>query len=99
MNYILNNVEIYSFIIFLAWGIGYQWNPVVALAKVGDVIEWSWTTPSWIYSFTHRIEQTKNETATEPAVDGFVSGQVGTANGKFKTEKLFLLLITTYVFL
>ncbi|CAG2205079.1 unnamed protein product [Mytilus edulis] len=66
------------------WGIGYQWNPVVALAKVGDILEWSWTTPSWIYSFTHRIEQTKNETATEPAVDGFVSGQVGTANGGFQ---------------
>ena len=55
---------------------------MVAEAKVWDIIEWTWTTPSWIYTFTHRVEQTKNETSTEAAADGFTSGQTGTANGK-----------------
>ena len=54
----------------------------MAQANVGDIVEWTWTTPSWILSFTHRVEQTLNETATEPAVDGFISSKTGTANGE-----------------
>lgn len=75
-----------------AWGIGYQWNPLVAQANVGDIVEWTWTTPSWILSFTHRVEQTLNETATEPAVDGFISSKTGTANGEIYLLFLCFLL-------
>ncbi|XP_052063691.1 fibrocystin-L-like [Mytilus californianus] len=68
------------------WGIGYQWNPLVGYLEAGDIVEWTWTSQPWILTFTHRIEQTKSESSTDRASDGFISSTKGTYNGMFRYQ-------------
>lgn len=81
------SISFYTFSFFfyvyktLDWGIGYQWNPLTAYAEAGDIFEWTWTSQPWILTFTHRIEQTKSESSTDRATDGFISSTKGTFNG------------------
>jgi len=55
------------------FGIGFEWDPHVAIATVGDVIQWTWTTPSYFQDFRPNVVQIFNASTVERPFDGFIS--------------------------
>ncbi|XP_052063080.1 fibrocystin-L-like [Mytilus californianus] len=75
-------VEITNQGIHKVHGKGYAWTPKNANVKVGDTIEWTWTTYSYINNFNPCVRQTVNLTSMVLPEDGFIS--TASPNGVFE---------------
>ncbi len=69
------------YIVFLAFGVGYAWNPSTLEIKLGDIVRWSWTTSSFVVGIGFRVQQTESPLSLEYNGQGFNSGVDKSANG------------------
>ncbi|KAK3107766.1 hypothetical protein FSP39_021797 [Pinctada imbricata] len=63
---------------------GYEWNPKNVRVRVGDIVRWSWSYPSWVAGMTPRLTQVSCNNMTNEISGGFSSGPTGTKNGAFE---------------
>ena len=67
------------------YGRGFAWTVMTIDVAVGDVVRWEWSTPALVDTITYRVVQVDNATATTDTEDGFGSGDIATANGRYTT--------------
>ena len=65
-----------------AHGTGYAWSTAYLEARVGDFVEFEWSTPEGVDGVAYRVYQVSQPGLTTPMAGGFVSSTESTPNGK-----------------
>lgn len=62
------------FILFSAYGVGYEWNPQVLKIRAGDTVNWEWAVPTYVVGIKYTVQQTADSDSVTYDGTGFYAG-------------------------